>query len=146
MSKILGIDLGTTNSAFAVIEGGEPKILENSDGARTTPSIVALSKVGERIVGISAKRQAVTNPKNTVFGIKRFMGHRFDDKEVQKDKEIVPYEITKGNDSGVLITLGDKKYRPEEISAIILQKIKTDAEAKTGEKNNRVRYYCSRVF
>ena len=134
MSKILGIDLGTTNSAFAVIEGGEPKILENSDGARTTPSIVALSKVGERIVGISAKRQAVTNPKNTVFGIKRFMGHRFDDKEVQKDKEIVPYEITKGNDSGVLITLGDKKYRPEEISAIILQKIKTDAEAKTGEK------------
>ncbi|MEK7182372.1 MAG: molecular chaperone DnaK [Patescibacteria group bacterium] len=134
MSKILGIDLGTTNSAFAVIEGGEPKILENSDGARTTPSIVALSKVGERIVGISAKRQAVTNPKNTVFGIKRFMGHRFDDKEVQKDKEMVPYEITKGNDSGVLITLGDKKYRPEEISAIILQKIKTDAEAKTGEK------------
>ncbi|TSD02730.1 MAG: molecular chaperone DnaK [Parcubacteria group bacterium Athens0714_16] len=134
MSKILGIDLGTTNSAFAIIEGGEPKILENSDGARTTPSIVALSKVGERIVGVSAKRQAVTNPKNTVFGIKRFMGHRFDDKEVQKDKEIVPYEITKGSDEGVLITLGDKKYRPEEISAIILQKIKADAEAKTGEK------------
>lgn len=134
MSKILGIDLGTTNSAFAIIEGGEPKILENSDGARTTPSIVALSKNGERVVGISAKRQAVTNPKNTVFGIKRFMGHRFDDKEVQKDKEIVPYEIIKGDDSGVLITLGDKKYRPEEISAIILQKIKADAEAKIGEK------------
>ncbi|MBU3968777.1 molecular chaperone DnaK [Patescibacteria group bacterium] len=134
MSKILGIDLGTTNSAFAIIEGGEPKILENSDGARTTPSIVALSKNGERVVGISAKRQAVTNPKNTVFGIKRFMGHRFDDKEVQKDKEIVPYEIAKGDDSGVLIILGDKKYRPEEISAIILQKIKADAEAKIGEK------------
>lgn len=134
MSKILGIDLGTTNSAFAIIEGGEPKILENSDGTRTTPSIVALSKVGERIVGISAKRQAVTNPKNTVFGIKRFMGHRFDDKEVQKDKEIVPYEITNGGDDGVLITLGDKKYRPEEVSAMILQKIKTDAEAKIGEK------------
>jgi len=134
MSKILGIDLGTTNSAFAVIEGGEPKILENSDGMRTTPSIVALSKMNERIVGVLAKRQAVTNPKNTIFGIKRFMGHRYDDKEVQKDKEVAPYEISKGNDDGVLITLGDKKYRPEEISAMILQKIKIDAEAKTGEK------------
>ncbi|MFA5838492.1 MAG: molecular chaperone DnaK [Candidatus Paceibacterota bacterium] len=134
MSKILGIDLGTTNSAFAIIEGGEPKILENSDGARTTPSIVAISKMNERIIGISAKRQSVTNPKNTVFGIKRFMGHRFDDKEVQKDKEMVPYEITKGDDGGVLITIGDKKYRPEEISAMILQKIKTDAEAKIGQK------------
>lgn len=134
MSKILGIDLGTTNSAFAIIEGGEPKILENSDGARTTPSIVAISKMNERIIGISAKRQSVTNPKNTVFGIKRFMGHRFDDKEVQKDKEMVPYEITKGEDGGVLITIGGKKYRPEEVSAMILQKIKTDAEAKIGEK------------
>lgn len=134
MSKILGIDLGTTNSAFAITEGGEPEILENEEGNRTTPSIVAISKNGERLVGQLAKRQAVTNPKNTIFGIKRFIGHRFSDEAVQKDKKIVPYEVTEGEDEEVLVTMGDKKYRPEEISAMILQKIKKDAEEKLGEK------------
>ncbi|MBL1434424.1 molecular chaperone DnaK [Candidatus Wolfebacteria bacterium] len=134
MSKILGIDLGTTNSAMAIVEGGEPTIIENSDGARTTPSVVAIAKNGDRLVGTVARRQAVTNPKNTVYGIKRFMGHRFDDKSVQKDQEFVPYELKKGSDDGVLVTLGDKDYRPEEVSAMILSKMKTDAEAKIGEK------------
>ncbi len=134
MAKILGIDLGTTNSAMAIMEGGEPRILENSDGARTTPSIVAIAKNGERLVGTLAKRQAVTNPKNTIYGIKRFMGHRFDDKAVQGDKDVVPYEIKAGPDGGVVVHLGDKDYRPEEISAMILSKLKADAEAKLGEK------------
>jgi len=134
MSKILGIDLGTTNSAMAIIEGGEAKIIENAEGSRTTPSVVAISKTGERLVGQLAKRQAVTNPHNTVFGIKRFIGHTFDGKEVQKDKESVPYEITKSSTGGVEIKMGDKSYRPEEISAMIIQKLKTDAEAKLGEK------------
>jgi molecular chaperone DnaK len=133
MGKIIGIDLGTTNSAIAVIEGGEPKILENAEGLRTTPSIVALSKTGERLVGQIAKRQAVTNPKNTVFGIKRFIGHNFSDKEVEKDKGIVPYEVSSSENGGVLVSMGEKKYRPEEISAMILQKLKADAEAKLGE-------------
>lgn len=134
MSKILGIDLGTTNSAMAIVEGGEPTIIENCDGARTTPSIVAIAKNGERLVGTVAKRQAVTNPKNTVYGIKRFMGHRFADESVQKDKDLIAYELKKGSDDGVLVTLGDKDYRPEEVSAMILGKMKADAEAKTGEK------------
>jgi len=134
MSKILGIDLGTTNSAMAIVEGGEPTIIENCDGARTTPSVVAVAKNGERLVGNVARRQAVTNPKNTVYGIKRFMGHRFEDKSVQRDKEFVAYELKKGSDDGVLVTLGDKDYRPEEVSAMILGKMKADAEAKTGEK------------
>jgi molecular chaperone DnaK len=134
MAKILGIDLGTTNSAMAIMEGGEPRVLENSDGARTTPSVVAIAKNGERLVGTLAKRQAVTNPKNTIYGIKRFMGHRYDDKAVQGDKDVVPYEIKAGPDGGVLVHLGDKDYRPEEISAMILSKLKADAEAKLGEK------------
>ncbi len=134
MSKILGIDLGTTNSAMAVIEGGEARIIENAEGARTTPSIVAISKSGERLVGLLAKRQAVTNPKNTVFGIKRFIGHTFEEPAVQKDKAVVPYEVERGANGGVEVKMGDKKYRPEEISAMILQKLKTDAEAKLGEK------------
>lgn len=133
MSKILGIDLGTTNSAFAIMEAGEPVILENSEGNRTTPSVIAVSKQGERVVGQAAKRQSVTNPKNTVFGIKRFVGHSFDDSSVQKDLETVPFDINKGAKGGVEITLGDKKYTPEEVSAMILQKIKADAEAKIGE-------------
>lgn len=133
MSKILGIDLGTTNSAMAIVEGGEPTIIENCDGARTTPSVVAIAKNGERLVGTVAKRQAVTNPKNTVYGIKRFMGHRFADDSVQRDKDFVAYELKKGGDDGVLVTLGDKDYRPEEVSAMILGKMKADAEAKTGE-------------
>lgn len=134
MSKIIGIDLGTTNSAVAIMEGGEPKIIENIEGARTTPSIVAVSKTGERLVGLLAKRQAVTNPKNTIFGIKRFIGHTFDDPAVQKDKTAVPYEVNKSANGGVEVKMGEKNYRPEEISAMILQKIKTDVETKLGEK------------
>ena len=133
MAKILGIDLGTTNSAMAIIEGGEPKIIENAEGTRTTPSVVAISKTGERLVGQIAKRQAVTNPKNTIYGIKRFMGHNFDEAAVQKDKDIVPYEVKKGSDGGAMVTMGDKDYRPEEVSAMILSKLRADAEAKTGE-------------
>ncbi|HBB65671.1 MAG TPA: molecular chaperone DnaK [Candidatus Vogelbacteria bacterium] len=134
MAKIIGIDLGTTNSAMAVVEGGEPKIIENADGNRTTPSIVALSKAGERLVGLLAKRQAVTNPKNTIHGIKRLMGHRYDDKEVERDRASVPFAILKSDDGGVKVTLGEKHHRPEEISAMILQKLKKDAESKLGEK------------
>jgi molecular chaperone DnaK len=134
MSKIIGIDLGTTNSAVAVMQGGEAKILENSEGARTTPSIVATSKTGERIVGLLARRQAVTNPKNTIFGIKRFIGHQFDEAPVQKDKVTVPFEVGKATNGGVEVKMQDKGYRPEEISAMILSKIKADAEARLGEK------------
>lgn len=133
MAKILGIDLGTTNSAMAVIEAGEPVIIENAEGNRTTPSVVAISKTKERLVGQIAKRQAVTNPQNTIYGIKRFMGHTFDEEAVQKDKKIVPYEVKKGEDGGVLVHMGEKDYRPEEVSAMILSKLKADAEAKLGE-------------
>ena len=134
MSKILGIDLGTTNSAMAIIEGGESKIIENAEGNRTTPSIVAISKTGDRLAGLLAKRQAVTNPQNTIFGIKRFIGHNFDDPAVQKDRETVPYEIRKSETGGVEVKMGDRWYKPEEISAMFLQKMKADAEAKIGEK------------
>ncbi len=134
MAKILGIDLGTTNSAMAVVEGGLPKIIENSEGNRTTPSIVALSKAGERLVGQLAKRQAITNPRNTIYGIKRLMGHKFDDSHVQKDKGLVPFAIERSDDGGVQVKLEDKSNRPEEVSAMILQKLKADAEAKLGEK------------
>ncbi len=134
MSKIIGIDLGTTNSAVAIMEGGEPKILENAEGGRTTPSIVAESKTGERLVGLLAKRQAVTNPKNTIFQIKRFIGHAYDEEAVQKDKASVPFEIRKGENGGIEVKMGDKWYRPEEISAMILQKLKADAEARLGQK------------
>ena len=133
MAKIIGIDLGTTNSAVAIIEAGQPKIIENLEGNRTTPSIVSVNKNGERSVGQIAKRQAVTNPENTVYGVKRFMGHSFSDKEVQSDIPRVAYKIKKGDNDGVLITLGGKDSRPEEISAMILQKIKADVEAKLGE-------------
>ena len=131
--KILGIDLGTTNSAMAYVEGGVPKIIENSEGVRTTPSVVAVSKSGERLVGLLAKRQAITNPTNTIFGIKRLMGHRFDDPNIKRDREIVPFAIERSDDGGVKVKT-DKFYRPEEISAMILQKLKRDAEAKLGEK------------
>lgn len=133
MGKIIGIDLGTTNSAVAFVEGGEPIIIENAEGNRTTPSIVAVAKNGERLVGLSAKRQAVTNPANTVFGVKRFIGHAFNEPSVAKDKETIPYSISASDNGGVLITINDKQYRPEEVSAMILQKLKTDAEAKLGE-------------
>jgi molecular chaperone DnaK len=133
MGKILGIDLGTTNSAMAIMEGGEPRVLENAEGTRTTPSVVGIAKNGERLVGTLAKRQAVTNPKNTIYGIKRFMGHSFKDDVVQKDKDVVPYEIKAGPNGGVEVHLGDKDYRPEEVSAMILSKMKADAEKKLGE-------------
>ncbi len=134
MSKIIGIDLGTTNSAVAIIEGGQPKIIENAEGARTTPSVVAIAKNGDRLVGQLAKRQAVTNPQNTVYGIKRFMGHRFEDPELNSDKETASYKIERSEDGGVKVNIGGAAYRPEEISAMILGKLKTDAEAKLGEK------------
>jgi len=133
MAKILGIDLGTTNSAMAIIEGGEPRIIENAEGNRTTPSIVALSKTGERLVGLIAKRQAVTNPKNTVYQIKRFIGHAYDESGVQKDKASVPFESKKSENGGIEVQMGDRWYRPEEVSAMILQKLKADAEKRLGE-------------
>jgi len=134
MAKILGIDLGTTNSAVAIVEAGEPHIIENAEGMRTTPSIVAISKTGERVVGLPAKRQAVTNPKNTVYQVKRFIGHNFDEESVAKDQKAVPFDIQKGTTGGIEVMMGDKWHRPEEISAMILQKLKADAEAKIGEK------------
>jgi molecular chaperone DnaK len=134
MGKIIGIDLGTTNSAVAVIEGGEAHIIENTEGNRTTPSIVAIAKNGERLAGQLAKRQSVTNPANTIFGIKRFIGHNFDEASVSKDQETVPYKLSKSDNGGVQVEMSGKQYRPEEISAMILQKLKADAEQKLGEK------------
>src|SRR3954465_1881218 len=133
MSKIIGIDLGTTNSAIAVVKGGEPGIIENAEGARTTPSVVTISKTGERLVGLLARRQAVTNPKNTVYQIKRFIGHNFDEPAVAKDRASVPFETRKSASGGIEVKMGDKWYRPEEISAMILQKLKQDAESRLGE-------------
>jgi len=132
MAKILGIDLGTTNSCVAIIEGGQPKVLENKEGHRTTPSVIALSKTGERLVGQLAKRQAVTNPKNTLYSIKRLIGRRPSDKEVSMVKEHAPYEVVAEGDK-VKVKLGDKAYTPPEISAMVLQKLKADAEEKLGE-------------
>ena len=134
MSKTIGIDLGTTNSAVAIMEGGQPKIIENDLGNRTTPSIVAIDKKGDRLVGLTAKRQAVANPQNTIFGVKRYIGHKFSDDVVQKNVDQLPYKITEGKDGGVAISMGDNDYRPEEISAMVLAKIKADVEAKLGEK------------
>jgi molecular chaperone DnaK len=133
MGKILGIDLGTTNSAMAIIEGGKPKILENAEGNRTTPSVIAISKNGERLVGQTAKRQAVTNPENTVFAVKRLIGRKFEDSEVQEDLKNSPFKIVKAN-GGVKVVMNGKEHSPEEISAMILSKLKADAEAKLGEK------------
>ena len=133
MSKILGIDLGTTNSAMAIVKGGEPEIIENAEGARTTPSVVAVSKTGERLVGLLAKRQGVTNPKNTIYQIKRFIGHNFDEAAVGKDRAAVSFETQKSASGGLEVKMADKQYRPEEISAMILQKLKQDAEARLGE-------------
>jgi len=132
--KILGIDLGTTNSAMAVIEGGEPKILENHEGNRTTPSIAAVSKANERLVGLLAKRQAVVNPKNTIFSIKRLIGRKFSDAEVQRDRNWFPFDVRESSSGGVEIKMSDRWYKPEEISAMVLGKLKADAEAKLGEK------------
>src|SRR5438270_4318981 len=134
MAKVIGIDLGTTNSVMAVMEGGEPTVLENSEGSRLTPSVVAVTKTGERLVGQVAKRQAVTNPENTVFSIKRLMGRKYDDPEVQRTIKTVPYKITRAPNGDVRVVLGGREYSPPEISAMILQKMKVDAEAKLGER------------
>ena len=135
MGKIIGIDLGTTNSAFAYMVAGKPEVITNSEGDRTTPSVVAITKKGDRLIGKVAQRQRVTNPENTIYGIKRLIGRKYDDKEVQEDKKNVPFKITKSdkNDS-VNVTLGGKEYTPEAVSAMILSKIKADAEAYLGEK------------
>ena len=132
MAKVIGIDLGTTNSCMAVIEGGEPTVIPNAEGGRTTPSVVAFTKDGQRLVGTPAKRQQVTNPQNTVFSIKRFMGRKFD--EVSEEMKIVPYEVVKGPNDDVRVRAGDQEYAPPELSAMILQKLKTDAESYLGEQ------------
>src|ERR671924_732187 len=131
MAKVIGIDLGTTNSCMAVIEGGEPVVIPNAEGGRTTPSVVAFTKDGQRLVGAPAKRQSVTNPQNTVFSIKRFMGRKYS--EVSEEMKIVPYEVVAGPNGDARVKVGDKEYAPPEISAMILQKMKTDSEAYLGE-------------
>ena len=133
MAKVIGIDLGTTNSCVSVMEGGKPKVIENAEGARTTPSIVAFAKDGERLVGQPAKRQAVTNPENTIFAVKRLIGRRFDDPITKKDTELVPYTIVKGQNGDAWVKAGDKDYSPSQISAFTLQKMKETAEAYLGE-------------
>jgi molecular chaperone DnaK len=133
MAKVIGIDLGTTNSCVAVMEGGKPKVIENSEGARTTPSVVAFTKDGERLIGQPAKRQAVTNPDNTIFAVKRLIGRRFDDPITKKDTELVPYKIVKGQNGDAWVEAGGKDYSPSQISAFILQKMKETAEAYLGE-------------
>ncbi len=132
MAKVIGIDLGTTNSCMAVIEGGEPTVIPNAEGGRTTPSVVAFTKDGQRLVGTPAKRQQVTNPQNTVFSIKRFMGRKFD--EVSEEMKIVPYEVVKGPNDDVRVRASEQEYAPPELSAMILQKLKTDAESYLGEQ------------
>ena len=134
MAKVIGIDLGTTNSCVAVMEGKNPKVIENAEGVRTTPSIVAFNDDGERLVGLPAKRQAVTNPENTFFAIKRLIGRRYDDPMVEKDKKLVPYQIVKGDNGDAWVEFRGKKYSPSQISAFILQKMKETAEAYLGEK------------
>ena len=134
MAKVIGIDLGTTNSCVAVMEGGKPKVIENVEGTRTTPSIVAFAKDGERLIGQPAKRQAVTNPENTVFAVKRLIGRRFDDPITKKDTELVPYTIVKGSNGDAWVKAGNEDYSPSQISAFILQKMKETAEAYLGEK------------
>ncbi|MBI3484097.1 MAG: Hsp70 family protein, partial [Acidobacteria bacterium] len=132
MSKIIGIDLGTTNSVVAVMQGGEPVVIANQEGGRTTPSVVGITKSGERLVGQVAKRQAVTNPENTVYSIKRFMGRRFD--EVSEEVQRVPYKLVSGPHDDARVQISGKAYSPPEISAMILQKLKSAAEAFLGEK------------
>jgi len=134
MAKVIGIDLGTTFSVVAVMEAGEPTVIPNAEGNRITPSVVAISKNGERLVGQIAKRQAITNPDNTIFSIKRLMGRKFDEPAVEKDKKLLPYKLVKADNNDTHVQMGDKAYSPQEISAMILQKLKSDAEAYLGEK------------
>src|ERR671911_883391 len=133
MAKVIGIDLGTTNSCVAVMEGGKPKVIENAEGARTTPSVVAFTKDGERLIGQPAKRQAVTNPDNTIFAVKRLIGRRFDDPITKKDTELVPYKIARGPNGDAWVQAGGKDYSPSQISAFTLQKMKETAESYLGE-------------
>ncbi len=146
MGKILGIDLGTTFSAMAIVEGGEPKVIENSEGGRTTPSVVALTKGGERITGVVARRQQITNAENTIFSVKRLIGRKYSDKEVKDSKDNLPYEIREASDGGVEVKMGDKWHKPAEISAMILQKLKKDAEDKIGEKITDAIITCPAYF
>ena len=146
MAKILGIDLGTTNSVMATIIDGEPKVIENKEGSRITPSVVAIANNGERLVGVTAKRQQITNPKNTIFSAKRLIGRRFSDPEVQKDLKLLPYEIREASDGGVEIKMGEKWYHPFEISAMVLQKLKQDAEDRLGEKIEEAVITCPAYF
>ncbi|MEE8421926.1 MAG: Hsp70 family protein, partial [Dehalococcoidia bacterium] len=133
MAKVIGIDLGTTFSCMAVMEGGEPQVVPNSEGGRTTPSVVAVTKEGERLVGTVAKRQAVTNPENTVYSVKRLMGRKFEDAEVTRASEMSGFEIVKLDNSDAGVKMGDRDYSAPEISAMVLQKLKSDAEAFLGE-------------
>ena len=135
MSKIIGIDLGTTNSVVAVMEGGEPVVITNPEGSRITPSVVGFTKSGERLVGQVAKRQAVTNPENTVFSIKRFMGRKFD--EVSEEMKMVPYSVTRAGNGDVRVKVGAEEYAPAQISAMVLQKLKQAAEAYLGQPVTR---------
>ncbi len=134
MAKVIGIDLGTTNSCVSVMDGKDARVIENAEGARTTPSMVAFSDDGERLVGQPAKRQAVTNPENTLFAVKRLIGRRFDDKLVEKDKGLVPYQIVRGGNGDAWVKAGGTDYSPSQISAMVLQKMKETAEAYLGEK------------
>src|SRR6202020_2522253 len=133
MSKVIGIDLGTTNSCVAILEGKDVRVLENAEGARTTPSMVAFSESGERLVGQSAKRQAVTNPTNTIYAVKRLIGRRYEDPLVEKDKKLVPYAIVKGDNGDAWVEARSEKYAPSQVSAFILTKMKETAEAYLGE-------------
>ena len=134
MGKIIGIDLGTTNSVVAVMEGTEPTVIPSAEGSRLVPSVVAISKTGERLVGEVAKRQAITNPENTIFSIKRLMGRKYEDAEVEKAKKILPYKIVRASNGDAWVELAGRQYSPPEISAMILQKMKQDAEAYLGDK------------
>ena len=145
MAKTIGIDLGTTNSCMAVLEGGEPTVIPNAEGGRTTPSVVAFTKDGQRLVGAPARRQQVTNPQNTIFSIKRFMGRKWD--EVSEEMTIVPYEVAKGQNGDARVKADGKEYAPPEISAMILQKLKADAEAYLGEPvTDSPRYASASAF
>ena len=146
MAKILGIDLGTTNSAVAIMEGGQPRVLENSEGNRLTPSVVAVSKSGEKLVGVTAKRQAIVNPTNTIFSVKRLIGRRFSDAVIQHDRKLLPYEIKEGSNGSLEVMMSGKGYRPEEISAQVLMKLKLDTEAKLGEKIEEAVITCPAYF
>ena len=134
MSKVIGIDLGTTNSCVAIMDGGDPKVIENAEGARTTPSVVAFTDDGERLIGQPAKNQGVSNPENTLFAIKRLIGRRFTDEAVAKDQKLVPYEIVKADNGDAWVEAQGQKYSPSQVSAFILQKMKETAEAYLGEK------------